>query len=278
MLFFVLQATVHFVFTNSKSKDVHQVFQLTKVIKIKKVKMKRIFLLALSLWSLSINAQSDSTNLSIPKTTQTLAKVIKPKVKKIGLYVASDAQFFASAGNSGFASGATGALIFNERFSVGLHGAMSEAFTPTDLNNPALKLNYALAGAHMEYTFAPHRLVHVTFPLFVGAGSASIDSLRTYRYSGKGHNDDWGGNRYNRNDYNSFFVVQPGLRLEMNVIRFVKVYIGANYRAVIGDNNVTYPVGASRTNVTNAQLSGISLSAGLKVGFFDFSSRKKGDK
>lgn len=227
----------------------------------------------IALLSAYMQAQTaDSSIASTPKTTQTLFGKIKPRINKIGLYVAPEFQYFGAANAYTPASGAAVMLIFNERFSVGVAGANTQRFTPKAFNNTGLRMNYSYAGGQLEYSFAPHRILHIAVPLFIGAGQSRVDSLGSFRHFGRGDRD-W--NDYSVNSNNPFFVIQPGLRIETNLFRFAKLYLGANYRAVIGNTSVTYPSGTSTAAVTNSQLSGVSFSAGLKLGLFDYTLKRK---
>lgn len=244
-------------------------YYLTK--SIKKM-LKKVMIMACNIALLSAYSQaqaSDSTNVALPKTTQTLFGNLKPKINKIGLYIAPEFQYFGAANTYTPARGAAAMLIFNERLSIGVAGANTQRFTPKALNNANLRMNYAYAGGQIEYTFAPHKILHFAVPLFVGAGQARVDTLGSFGRRGR----DW--DDFSSRNRNPFFIVQPGFRLEANIIRFAKLYVGANYRAVLGTNSVTYFNGTSAVAVTNSQLSGLSFSAGLKVGLFDFKTKRK---
>jgi hypothetical protein len=210
-----------------------------------------------------------------PKKTQTIFGALKPKISTLGLYVAPEFQYLGAAGAYAPATGGSAMLLFNQKLGLGVAAYSAEDFTPKSLNNSALRMKYAYGGGKLEYTFAPHSLLHVSIPLLIGAGMARVDSTNSLGGRNKGNHgrDNWDNVSDNQN---SFFVVQPGLRLEANLFRFAKIFVGANYRAVLGTNNVPYPTSATTTaNVSNSQLSGLSFSAGVKVGLFDYSLRKK---
>lgn len=248
------------------------------LIKSIKKMFKKVIIMAcnIALLSAYLQAQtSDSASVATPKTTQTLFGKIKPSINKIGLYVAPEFQYFGAANSYAPASGASAMFIFNERFSIGVAGAHSQRFTPKALNNTNLRMNYSYGGGQIEYTFVPHRVIHLSVPLFIGAGYARVDTLGSYGRLGR-QGRDWDNDYYSNN--NPFFVVQPGLRLETNLFRYAKLYFGANYRAVVGNTNVTYPAGTSTATVSNSQLSGVSFSAGLKLGLFDYKIRRKNEQ
>ncbi len=230
--------------------------------------------IALAIGTSSYAQIADSTTTAnAPKKTQTILGSLKPKVNTLGLYVSSEFQYLGAAGAYAAATGGSGMLLINERLGLGVAGYSARNFTPTALNNSGLRMRYAYGGGQIEYTFAPHRLLHVSVPLLIGAGTARVDSTNSLSGWGRGRDrDDWNNGSDNQN---SFFVLQPGLRLETNVFRFAKLFVGANYRAVMGTSNVAYTSGGVSSTVSNSQLSGLSFNAGVKLGLFDYSLRKK---
>jgi hypothetical protein len=112
----------------------------------------------------------------------------------------------------------------------------------------------------------------------LGAGMARVDSARSYSRFGSDfdhHGNDSNSFQGRNNMNNSFFVVQPGLRVEANLSRFAKLYAGVNYRIATGSSSVTYPLGATTSSLTNTQLSGVNFNIGLKLGWFDYKVKKK---
>jgi hypothetical protein len=98
----------------------------------------------------------------------------------------------------------------------------------------------------------------------VGMGQASADSVNAKNYlHGRGDYT----NRYNNNG-NRFVVVQPGINLEMNLLRYAKLYVGANYRLSFLNDNQTALLPANT-------LQGFSINAGLKMGLFDYKLGRK---
>jgi hypothetical protein len=224
---------------------------------------------------------------------QTLFSREKNKIRKFGLYVAPEVQYAALAGSYAWGSGASAKLIFNQKWSIGVSGMRTERVLSKLANNDSLNASAGFGGLVLEYTLKPNSLVHVTFPLTIGAGSMRFDSLgnsgfrdRRDRYTpypdgGKNHADgfDGAGRR------SAFFFVQPAVQVEVNAFRALKFFGGVGYRIALGNNSsVTYPTAnAATTAVTNAQLSGLSAQVGMKIGFTDLSrdsfkrKRKKHD-
>ena len=63
-------------------------------------------------------------------------------------------------------------------------------------------------------------------------------------------------------------LVQPGIHLEANLMRYAKFYVGVNYRLSLLIDNQTTLLPANT-------LQGFSITAGLKLGLFDFKLQHK---
>ncbi len=174
-------------------------------------------------------------------------------MKYIGVYFAPAFQYGQL--NSGFSPmiGASAGVLFNKRLAVGVagYGTVNQRFSNTES-----RLNYG--GAKVEYTFLPNNVFHFSVPLLVGGGFAN---------SGDDIFPQFGGR--NRRNGSSFFVVQPGINLEVNLFRYVKLFGGASYRVAAGVEN------RGDNTYSAAQLSGFNTSVGVKAGIFDWQFHKK---
>lgn len=197
-------------------------------------------------------------------TTRTLIKFIKPQT--IGLYVAPEISYGQLSGDMTGFGGASAMFVLNKKWAVGVTGqsSMSETFVPKNTSPLAVKGSFV--GGKIEYTPRPDALIHVSFPLTIGGGEASVDSVHT-THTDYLNEPDLKSNDGNRNS-NGFVVVQPGINLEMNLLRYAKIYVGANYRLSFLTDNQTALLPANT-------LQGFAISAGLKVGLFDFNVQRR---
>ncbi|MFN8353778.1 MAG: hypothetical protein U0Y10_05020 [Spirosomataceae bacterium] len=176
------------------------------------------------------------------------------KLRYIGVYVAPTFQYGQVDGSFEPMVGGSVSVLFNKRFSIGVAGYGT---APTRRFSNDLRLAYG--GGKLEYTFFPNQVVHFSVPLLIGGGFAS--NSNDFDFGGRGRNGS------------SFFVVQPGLTAEVNLLRYLKLFGGANYRVAMGvDNHNT------TTTFTNAQLSGFTAEIGVKAGIFDASIRRKRER
>ena len=213
-----------------------------------------MFVMTLLLVSVMLQIQAQDT-------TQTLIKLIKPQT--IGLYIAPEYSYGQVRSSMTNLGGVSAMFILNKKFAVGVTSQMvsNRNFIPTTINPNYLRASWT--GGKIEYTLNPDKLFHISFPLTVGAGRASADSLG-YRWGR--HGNDWYG--YRTAYTNRFIVVQPGINVEMNLLRFAKLYVGANYRLSFLTSNQTALLPAN-------SLQGYSIHAGLRLGLFGLNIKRK---
>jgi hypothetical protein len=211
---------------------------------------KFLFLLfAVSLFAAKTNAQDTVRTLIHPT-----------KIRNFGLYIAPEFQYGQSNATLNSYVGNSTMIIFNKRFALGVAGyrSVTDAFSPKGVT--PLVMRTAFGGGKIEYTLRPDAVVHVSFPLLIGAGFARVDSANVRR--GRDDNrHDFDDNETNSNKA-QFFVVQPGINLETNLLRNIKIFAGVNYR-------ITSKIGTTTTIVPTDALQGFGMSAGVRMGIFD---------
>ncbi len=195
-------------------------------------------------------------------TMHTLIK--SAKIKYVGFYVAPEFQYGQAGGAFNTYAGSSAMFIFNKKLAVGVTATRNTQSTFSPSSVSPLLLRTTFGGAKLEYTFNPNSPIHLTMPLVIGYGSARVDSAVYTVRTSKGK-DNWNHNGFGRNSglQTEYFVVQPGLQLETNVVRFIKLYAGVNYRLGFPNETATSPL-------TKTSLNGFSANVGLKVGLFDF--------
>ncbi len=165
--------------------------------------------------------------------------------------------------NTAIFIGARGGWIINSTFSIGGGGfGMVSKFTIDDylnseildsekLETPNLQVGYG--GFFLEYSYNSAELLHVTVNSLIGAGGASYTSQSKLKNQ----------NNYNNSTYNHessvFFVMEPGLTLELNILPFFRISSGISYRFVSGLN---------LTRTTNSDLQSLSFTLAFKFGKF----------
>ena len=70
-------------------------------------------------------------------------------------------------------------------------------------------------------------------------------------------------------------MIQPGINLEANLVKYVKIFGGVNYRftsKIVNSRNGNATV---NDTITAKQVSGITATIGLKFGLFDYNLHKR---
>lgn len=141
-----------------------------------------------------------------------------------------------------------GAALFNLRTGLSIKDQVSfGGYFNTSLNDimpqsetlPNIYMDYWSAGGFVEYTVNASKLIHLTFPLYLGYGEVQMDNEMGDAGLGEAN----------------FFQVEPSALLEVNLHRLVNFNVGVGYRMV---GNMSY------RNFNQSDLSGLTGYLGLK--------------
>ncbi len=192
-----------------------------------------------------------STNIMAQTEMQTLFGKSKIKIQSLGFYIAPELSYSQFSGSFAPIAGNSVMLTVNKIFAIGA------TVSSTIRDNRTTTTRGHFGGLKMEYTLKPDALVHVSFPIVVGAGNiSSRENFNGFDRRGK-YEDRFEFRR------NGSFVIQQGVNVEANLFKYAKVFLAGNYR--LSANESGY----------NADLSGFSSSIGLKFGVFDYKIKKK---
>lgn len=152
-----------------------------------------------------------------------------------------------------------GGWYINHRYMVGVGAAATTNYIPVPLaysTLPTERMSYEVGqvGLVQEYVIASNRAVHANFHLFTGAGF----SMQYVRYSWNQIDEPYNFLDYDH-DSNWFFVVEPGVNLEINVFRWMRLSPGVSYR---------FANGSTSAGLTDKKISGGSVNVALKFGRF----------
>lgn len=182
--------------------------------------MKKTFLtFALFLMSLVVVFAQEE-----PKTNDEIQTLFKKGNKTHhGFYFAPVLRGVDLDGEIGFMGGFKGAWIINRSVGIGFAGyGLAPSIKKTGIlpeENVIPLMGYG--GLMIESVILSNKLVHVTFPVTMGAGWV-------------GYSRDWENERQNqvRNmiDEEVFWVVEPEANIELNVARFFRLGAGISYR------------------------------------------------
>lgn len=140
--------------------------------------------------------------------------------------------------------------IINRSFNIGLQGygmVTTNKSNRYDENINELYIGVGYGGVKLEPVFFYNSIVHFSIPILIGAGGVveyKWDNYSSYYYE------------YN---YDVYFLFEPGISLEVNLLNFMRLSTGASYR-VTSEFDI---VGMDENN-----LNGFNFDLSLKFGWF----------
>jgi len=163
------------------------------------------------------------------------------------------------AGRDAYLSGGKGAWILDHRFAIGGAGYGFNTLAKTDalLNN-----DYSFSGGYggllIEPIIFPGKAIHITIPVLVGAGGIT--------YSQSNYYDEYWGEYYE--DAQAYFVIEPGIEIEFNVVKYFRMAIWGAYRYTSDINLLYSATNAPITGTDKGMLRGFSAGLTFKFGKF----------
>ena len=228
---------------------------------------KRFFFILLTCSAAGvIFAQEDYTakpEKKDPGEIKTLFAKGKHGKAHIGYFIGPEFAYTQFTGNKDvFLLGLSAGITVNRFLTLGLtgYGIVNSSqllykdlvFDSADMKYKDCNLFGGYGGINVEFTVLPKAPVHVTFPVMIGLGGL------TYLYLPD--NQDYQYNWGNETIYwDLFFVVQPGIRVEFNVVRFFRIGVGASYR---------YTPDLDLINTTSSAINQFNFNLSLKFGKF----------
>ncbi len=148
--------------------------------------------------------------------------------------------------------GAEGGWIINHKFTLGLagFGFVNDMYFKDINDNIKFNLAGGYGGLLIAPIIMPQSPVHVSFPIIIGAGGIAYTS-----------NDHWSRDRdkWYTHDSDAFFIIEPGINIELNLISFMRLSIGGKYRITSNINLI---------NTGSHVMNGFSVGMSLKFGKF----------
>lgn len=160
-------------------------------------------------------------------------------------------------GEWGLAVGGRGGWIISNSLSLGGGGygiVTNHKVDDQQNTNSDILLNVGWGGGFIEYINSSNQVFHFTVNSLIGAGDAS--------YYLKDDESHW-NNTIGKSS--SFFVFEPGITIDVNLLKFFRISLGASYRYVSG-LELFNPDGSLLTE--DKDLSGLGFNICFKFGKF----------
>jgi hypothetical protein len=153
--------------------------------------------------------------------------------------------------------GGRGGVIINHCFVIGgagygiVNSPRYNDLVIDDTTYPNLYLQGGYGGLLLEGIIWSRKLVHFSVPVLIGAGGVM--------FSDKRYPD--GDEDYDIHviEHTPFFVIEPGIEVELNVVRFMRLAAGVSYR---------YAPKAELPNIASNAFNSLNVSLSFKFGNF----------
>lgn len=164
--------------------------------------------------------------------------------------------------------GGRGGWIIGHRFVIGGGGygmTTSNTFMEDPADKPSsvpsdstrnIKLDMGYGGLLLEFIAMPKSAVHLSFPVLIGGGGSNLGA-QTYVGQSNYYQEGWA--TYDFIENSGFFVLEPGVFVELNMTKFFVLSAGGTYRFITGVN---------MQRLNSSDLSGATFSLALKFGGF----------
>jgi len=148
--------------------------------------------------------------------------------------------------------GGRGAWIIGHWFAIGFGGMgfINDMHYSFDLNQN-VNLTGGYGGIILEPIILPKVPIHISTPVLFGIGGIA--------YMSSYGSVDWDEPNYFAEDATSFVMLEPGIDVEFNVVRFFRLALGVSYR---------YTSEINLFDTTADVLNGLSYNVSLKFGKF----------
>lgn len=227
--------------------------------KITRMKKFLLFLLLGIIMVSPVVAQTDSTAHSSKKSDGEIKTIFTKSDHrvKIGFYIGPDGAYTQFKGRDVFLVGMSMGMILDHFFSVGLSGyaIVNSGKLWYDNIDEVTKQGAYLYGGYgglkFEFRVLPSSPVHVNFPILVGAGGLVYSNwkLNNHNYNYNSESLDW----------DVFFVVEPGVMMELNLVKFMRLDLGISYR---------YAPNVQLMNTSPGLINNFNANIGLRFGKF----------
>ena len=212
--------------------------------------MKRVTVLTILFCLVITISAQDENSINSPRTDE--IQTIFGNNFEHGGYGAIMFNYSTINDASAFLVGARGGWTINHVFTIGLagYGFVNNVYIDNVIEGQGFDLAGGYGGLLLEATIFPRSPVHISFPVLIGAGGIALIDERYYA----SYDPYW----YTV-DSDAYFVIEPGVELEMNMVKFMRLGLAVTYRYT-GDVNLI--------NTNSDILNGFNFGLTFKFGKF----------
>jgi opacity protein-like surface antigen len=215
---------------------------------------KIIFTLIAVMIFMATNAQEEIKS-NPQKDKNDDLQTIFTSTERVGWWVSPDFAWTQIDGRDAYLGGLSSGIIINHSFSIGLagYGIMnSHNFKYSGINDTAdVYLYGGYGGLRLEYRLNPTKMINIGFPLLIGGGGLTYSTWGQNNWYSTNNNDNYAY------AWDGFFVIEPGVVIGFNLLKFMRLDLGMSYRYAPG---IELP--KTDSNLFNSLSVGLSLKFG----------------
>ena len=165
-------------------------------------------------------------------------------------------------GRASFNGGIEAGVIIGHGVELGLYGNGFVTTKEADkqLDNDKYQFDCITGGVFVKPIVGYRSPVHISFPIKFGVGDLSYSDDAWADYDDHYHYRS----RYNREDHSIVFEVEPGARVEFNVVKNFHIALGVSYKFLMGHDLEYYDTKAQiiSSDGLNSLFYGVTFSFG----------------
>ncbi len=170
----------------------------------------------------------------------------------VGFYFGLHSEYSQIDGYDAFGAGGTFAIIANHGLAIGFSGKgfFSEPYEVSEITHTSRSYAGGYGGILIEPILFPKYPVHISFPILLGGGGIARSVLYNYYYP-------YEYTTVYVENAEAFMIAEPGIEVEFNVARWMRLGLGASYRFT-----TTFEPSSFDSNPLNGFTGGFSLKFG----------------
>ena len=171
------------------------------------------------------------------KTDDEVQTLFGSGAKVTGWFIDFNNSYSKLNGHNAHLPGFAGGVIMNKNFKLGLIGkslTCHETYLQyDDIFEEPVYLVGGHGGLFFEASPIDNKTVHISIPFVIGFGGAEYHSVNSYpEIDDDGELEDC----HLKMSTSPYWVVEPGVNVEVNVTGFMRLYAGYSYRWMMGLN------------------------------------------
>lgn len=214
---------------------------------------KTMIIALIMLFNLSVFSQENNNNDEKKSKKNDEIKTLFGDDISHGGYIGFSMNYSQIKNNEAIALGGRLGWIIDHKLTIGIggYGFVNDVYVDNVINDVGFNLVGGYGGLIIEPIIAPKFPVHISFPILLGVGGIAYVN-EYYDYKDEDYN-------YYTEDSDAFLVIEPGVEIDINVVKYLRIALGATYR---------YASDLNLINTKDDILNGLTYGLTLKIGKF----------